>query len=356
MNTTDDIPAGGARPRWAAFAIILSVSAVLAYIYFRTVGSPYALERIELHERILGGAAESPYRYRVLVPCLAEGLTRALSAALPGGKAFMLAYALLDLAAILLLLGVLYRYLRAWFTSDQALIGVLFAAATMPMALRDHYYQPWSVLEAGLFAAGLLCIRDRLYVLLAVIVSLASFNRETAVFIPLAFLVCAFGGNGMDGGNDESGAHGASGAGDATDLSRRKFILLFAAYVAIWAAVFFGLRWFFGEGPRVISVRELLARNTIRPAIFRTAVHLALIFGAFWLFAALGFRRAPAFVKRTVLLAPAYLVAVALWGIWYEVRLLMPLYAIVVPLGLSFLYLDRPAPPASPSPESPPNP
>jgi hypothetical protein len=353
---TTGIPAGGARNRWATFAIILSVSAVLAYIYFRQVGSPYALERIELHERILGGAAESPYRYRVLVPCLAEGLTRALSAALPGGKAFLLSYALLDLAAILLLLGALYRYLRAWFTSDQALIGVLFAAATMPMALRDHYYQPWSVLEAGLFAAGLLCIRDRLYVLLALIVALASFNRETAVFIPLAFLVCAIGENGTNAGNGESGAHGASGAGDAHDISRRKLILLFAAYVAIWGAVFFGLRWFFGEGPRVVSARELLARNTIRPALFRTSVHLALIFGAFWVFAALGFRRSPAFVKRTVLLAPAYLVAIALWGVWYEVRLLMPLYAIVVPLGLSFLYRDCDALHAPPSPDHPPNP
>ncbi len=349
MNTTD-IPAGGARPRWTTFAIILSVSAVLAYIYFRQVGSPYAVERIELHERILAGAAESPYRYRVLVPCLAEGLTRALSAALPGGKAFLLSYALLDLAAILLLLGVLYRYLRAWFTSDQALIGVLFAAATMPMALRDHYYQPWSVLEAGLFAAGLLCIRDRLYVLLALIVALASFNRETAVFIPLAFLVCAIGENGTDNENDESGAKRAH------DLSRRRFILLFAAYVAIWAVVFFGLRWFFGEGPRIVSVRELLARNTIRPAIFRTAVHLALIFGAFWLFAIFGFRRSPPFVKRTVLLAPAYLVVIALWGVWYEVRLLMPLYAIVVPLGLSFLYPRGEAYPAPRSPENPPNP
>ncbi len=340
MNSTE-IPTGGARTRWAAAAIILSVSAILAYIYFRTVGSPNALERIELHERIMHGAAESPYRYRVLVPLLADGLARALSAVLPGGKAFMLAYAILDLAAILLLLGVLYRYLRAWFTGDQALIGVLFAAATMPMALRDHYYQPWSVLEAGLFAAGLLCVRDRRHIMLALIVALASFNRETAVFIPLAFLV------GTAGGNGES---------DMGGLSGRKSALLFACYAVLWAGILLGLRLSLGEGPRVVSVGELLARNTIKPALFRTIVQVGLIFGAFWIFAVLGFRRAPAFVKRTVLLAPAYLVAIALWGVWYEVRLLMPLYAIVAPLGLSFLYLDRAAPLVPPSPENPSNP
>ena len=102
---TPESPADGARLRWTTLAIILSVSSVLAYIYFRQVGSPYLAERIELHGQILRGTAESPYRYRVLVPFIAEGLTRALSAVLPGDKAFLLAYALFDLVAIFLLLG-----------------------------------------------------------------------------------------------------------------------------------------------------------------------------------------------------------------------------------------------------------
>ena len=320
--------ADGARIRRTAFAIILSVSAVLAYVYFRQVGSPYLKERIELHGQILRGTAESPYRYRVLVPFIAEALTRGLSPVLAGGKAFRLAYALCDLAAIFLLLGILYRYLRTWFSNEQALVGVLFAAATMPMALRDHYFQPWSVLEAGLFAAGLFCVRGGRYRLLVLVVALASLNRETAIFIPIAFLVAGAGKKGEDGANRLSGGTAA---------------LLFIGYTAIWASVFFGLRLFLGVAPRVVTVEELLARNTIAPAVFRTVVHLALIFGAFWIFAALGFRRAPAFVKRTVLVAPPYLAAVALWGVWYEVRLLMPLYAIVIPLGLSFLYPAREA-------------
>jgi hypothetical protein len=46
-------------------------------------------------------------------------------------------------------------------------------------------------------------------------------------------------------------------------------------------------------------------------------------------------------VKRTALLVPPYLAVVLLWGVWYEVRLLLPLDAIVIPLGLSFLYRAR---------------
>jgi len=331
---TPDARAGGGRSGWTIFAIVLSVSAVLAYIYFRQVGRPYLAERLELHDQILRGTAESPYRYRVLVPFVGEALTRALGAVLPGDRAFLLAYALYDLAAIFFLLGVLYRYLRAWFSNEQALVGVLFAAATMPMALRDHYFQPWSILEAGLFAAGLLCVRDKRYRLLALVVALASLNRETAVFIPLAFLCAFVGAKGEDGANRPSGAKAA---------------LLFGGYVAIWAAIFFGLRAFLGDAPRVVTVEELLARNTNAAAIFRSVMRVALIFGAFWIFAVAGFRRAPGFVQRTALLAPPYLAVIALWGVWHEVRLLMPLYAIVIPLGLSFLYRERAASPRSDS-------
>ncbi len=331
---TPESRADGGRAGWTTFAIILSVSAVLAYIYFREVGSPYLKERLELHGQILRGTADSPYRYRVLVPFIGEALTRALGAALPGDRAFLLAYAIYDLAAIFFLLGVLYRYFRGWFSNEQALIGVLFAAATMPMALRDHYFQPWSVLEAGLFAAGLLCVRDGRYKALALIVALASLNRETALFIPLAYLFAIAGTKAGDGASRPAGG---------------KALLLFGGYMAIWAAAFFGLRLFLGGAPRVVTIGELLARNTDTLAIFRAVMRAALIFGAFWIFAAAGFRRAPEFAKRTALLVPLYLAAVALWGIWHEVRLIMPLYAIVIPLGLSFLYRGRTA---SPRPDS----
>jgi hypothetical protein len=325
---TPEPRAGESRIGWTTFAIVLSVSAALAYVYFRQVGSPYLQERLELHRQILQGSAESPYRYRVLVPFVAEALARGLSAVLPGDRAFLLAYGLYDLAAIFLLLGVLYRYLRAWFSNEQALGGVLFAAATMPVALRDHYFQPWSILEAGLFAAGLLCIcRGRRWTL-AAIVALASFNRETAVFIPLAFLLA----NASIGGTGEPGR-----------MPVRRAALLFAGYCAIWAAVFFGLRAVLGGAPPAMPRPEAFSRNTAGAVTLRAIVRAGLLFGAFWIFAVAGFRRAPGFVRRVSLVALPYLAAVLVWGMWHEVRLLMPLYAIIVPLGLSFLYRGREA-------------
>ena len=48
--------------------LLFSVSATLAYGYFRLVDVPHYQVRLELHNQIISGTALSPYRYRVLVP------------------------------------------------------------------------------------------------------------------------------------------------------------------------------------------------------------------------------------------------------------------------------------------------
>ena len=314
------------RPALSALAILLSVSAVLAYAYFRTVDRPYREARLDLHERILRGDAPEPYRFRVLAPAAAETLRRVFSAAVEEEWAFLLAYAAFDFAAIALFLWLLYRYLAAWFTAEQALIGALFAAATMPVALRDHFFQPWSLLEAALFTAGLLCIHRRRRVLLAAVVAIASFNRETGIFIPIAYLLAE--ARPVGGAEPERGRV----------LARR---LYGAALLALWAAVFFGLRAAIGRGASAGTVAGILAYNVSGPVLARALLRGALIFGAFWIFAALGIRRAPRFVRRTAFVAPLYLAAIGLWGGWHEARLLLPLYAVIVPCALSRLYSPR---------------
>lgn len=306
----------------SALILILSVSAVIAYGYFSRVDRPNYESRLELHNQIIVGIAPSPYRYRILVPIAGEFLTKALSVVFPIKAAFLLSYAVYDLLAIFFLLVILFFWLRTWFNREQALIGVLFVAGTMPIALQDHYFQPWSLLEAGLFSAALLAIHRKRYWLLALFVALASLNRETAVFIPLAFLVT------ID----------MKSLLNARSRNEWKPILIFSGLFLIWAAIFLGLRYFRGSASHIETIEGLLAQNTTRGSLFYTFVNGSLFLGGLWAFAFLGFRYAPSFIKRGALIIPLYLVTVMVWGVWKEVRLLMPLYPILVPLGLSFLY------------------
>jgi hypothetical protein len=306
----------------SALILILSVSAVIAYGYFSRVDRQNYESRLELHNQIIAGTAPSPYRYRILVPIAGEFFTKALSVVLSIKAAFLLSYATYDLLAVFFLLAILFFWLRTWFNREQALIGVLFVAGTMPIALQDHYFQPWSLLEAGLFSAALLAIHRQRYWLLASLVALASLNRETAVFIPLAFLLT------ID----------MKSLLNTRSRNEWKPILLFGGLFLIWAAVFWGLRYFRGSASHIETIEGLLARNTTKGSLFYTFVNGSLFLGGLWAFAFLGFRYAPSFIKRVALIIPLYLITVIVWGVWYEVRLLMPLYPVLVPLGLSFLY------------------
>ena len=70
----------------------------------------------------------------------------------------------------------------------------------------------------------------------------------------------------------------------------------------------------------------------------RAAVLNSLFFGIFWLYVVLGFRRAPAFIRRASLFVPFYAALLFVIGLWYEIRYLMTLLPVFIPLGLSYLY------------------
>lgn len=322
MKTIRDIET---KTDFSAIVLILSVSAVIAYGYFSRVDRPRLEPRLELHSQIIAGTALSPYRYRILVPFAAEFFTKVLSTVVSVKAAFLLSYAAYDLLAVFFLLTILFLWLRTWFNREQSLIGVLFVAGTMPIALQDHYFQPWSLLEAGLFVAALLAIHRKRYWLLSFLVALASLNRETAVFIPLAFFLTI----------DKKSFFNTRSKNDW------KPVLLFGQLLLIWAIVFWGLRYSLGSAPHIATIAGLLARNTSLGSLFYTFVNGSLFLGGLWVFALLGFRYAPRFIKRVALIVPFYLITVIIWGVWPEVRLLMPLYPVLVPLGLSFLYSEE---------------
>lgn len=343
--------------------LIVSVSAVIAYGYFNRVDRPNFEVRLERHNEVVDGTALSPYRYRVLVPVVGQVFIRAFTGILSSEAifplsyplyaphmqagtqaakitqvAFLLAYAIYDLLAVFFLLATLLIWLRQWFSKEQALIGVLFIAASMSIALQDHDFQPWSLLEAGLLTASLIAIHQKRDGLVAVLVALASLNRETAVFIPLAFLLIRFDASGL-----------------RAKLDWRP-ILMAAGLLAIWAAIFGGLRYFRGDAPHMATLEQILARNLTRPCLFYTVINTGLFLGGFWVFALLGLKYAPHPVRRAVWIVPPYLITIILWGVWHEVRLLMPLYPILAPLGLAFVYprqasKDRP-PDAGPQPST----
>ena len=81
---------------------------------------------------------------------------------------------------------------------------------------------------------------------------------------------------------------------------------------------------------------NVIVRNIQRNNVIAAASAIPLVLGFGWIYAALGYRTAPRFLRGIVRVLPFYLIAFAIWGWWREVRILTSLYPMLVPLVLVF--------------------
>ena len=294
----------------ALAAVFVAATAVTALDYGIGPGDDTLLARRDIHKGILNQTARAPDRHRVLAPALMEMPTRVLSRFMPYDSAYDRASVLFYLIAMAAMVATQYAYLRVWFTTEQALVGVLLVACTLRITIRQHDYSPYSFLEPSFFALGLLAILRGRRGWFALLIAIAALNRETAIFMVALFAV--------------------------TRPVTKDTIRYVAGYFAIWLAIFAGLRYLGGDAERYWTIDLVLRTNVSQ--LWLAAFNITLLLGVFWVFALLGLPRAPVFVRRSALIIPAYLAAVAIWGIWWEVRLLMPLYPLVLPLALSYLF------------------
>jgi len=300
--------------------LIFSASLVLTYGYFYRVDLPNYIGRLELHNQIIEGNAGSPFNYRVLVPFIADKLYFLFSMISSNKTAFLLSYAVYDLLSIFFLLSMLFIWLKNWFKIDHALIGVLFVSTTMPIALQNHGYQPWSLLETGFFSAALILIYKNKIIPLFILVLFASLNRETAVFIAFLYLF--------------------ANLNLKKPILNSETVLIFSGLFVISISVFISLRYFRGITPSVETIAGLFLRNITKENLYHTIINSFFIFGFFWIYIILGLRKTPVFIKRVSLVIPFYIITILIWGVWFEVRLLMPLYPIFLSIGLSYIYRE----------------
>lgn len=304
--------------RFDLFALLLLFSSalVVTYVYVIRVDRPNLNARIILHQQIIEGKALSPYQYRVLVPFAIQYMLAIFAnSSWESLSTFLITYAIYELGAIFLLFLSLFYWLKIWFSQEISLLATLFVASTISIALQDHYYQPWSLLEPTFLSISLIAIHYKRYSLLFPLTLLATLNRETGIFIPLALLVQI-----VDW--------------PPRRIQRTKFLLT-VGLLLTWAGTFISLRFLRGNVPHEVSLAALLAQNTRLLEIGKAAFNWLTFLGGFWYFILFGLKNTPSFMKRLIWLVPLYIVPVLIWGVWREVRLLMPLYPLLIPIGLA---------------------
>jgi hypothetical protein len=281
--------------------------------------------RVAAHQQVVAHSAPAPPRYRLLVPAALDVPIRIAAAVMPYDKAFGRVYAVFHFVALVALLAMLVYELTRWFTPEQALVGALLVGTTIRMTLRQGEYldlssipltgvfAPHSLLEP-IFVAGtvVLSLTDSRRWIMVLLV-LATLNSEAAAFLPLVYLA----------------VRGVNVPSLKTTLG----------LAASWLAVLLAVRAIVGVAEPSGGTGELLRENV---AHLPTAmINVALFIGPLWLLAALGVKRAPAPVRRLSRLIPVYFGAVAIAGLWWDVRLLMGLYPILIPLVLAAIFAPR---------------
>ena len=304
-------------------ALLMTAALVNASDYSFLV--PLREVRIAAHRDVVAHTAPAPERYRLLVPVALDLPIRVFAKVMLYDKAFGRVYAAFYFLALTSMLAVLVYELSLWFTLEQALVGALLVASTIRIALRQGEYldlssipltgvfAPQSLLEPIFVALTIvLAVRDRRWPI-AVVVLAAMLNSEAGVFLPFVYLAVR---------------------GACAPAVKATF-----GYVIICIGVAIAIRFAAGASPATATSGQLFGENVEH--LSTTLINVALFMGPLWALAALGLKRAPEAVRRLSWLIPIYLSVVAAAGVWWDVRLLMGLYPVLMPLVLSALFTPR---------------
>jgi hypothetical protein len=272
------------------------------------------------HEQLLALQYANNEQSRLLQFLIPEGLKQLL------GLSTTNAYILQRWLFIFLAFLCFHFYLKRWFDAKGAFAGVLFLAAILPLSYWIDLQESTPLLLLT-FLLGLWAIREHHTAWYMLVMTLGVLNNETVLILPLAFFLYNFKGIRPK---------------PLIQLALRTLASSLPAYV-----LYGTIRYITRDSPRLAplwqwdgNMRGILKQISAFPLDYWNATFLFVffIFGVFWLFAFLGYPRKPLFLQRTALMIPFFIAAHLLAGMINEVRLMLPLSFIIIPMALFYLF------------------
>lgn len=333
------------RARRFAVLLGLYVTFGLAYEYYKRIEEPNFERRFKLHGEIVTGEAAYQFRYRVLIPNVAEYLARTIQQLPPvnrspihpparySQRAFNLAYFTLNAAGLGLFFFSLWRLTCTYYGATSAALAVALSAFAVGLTFRDHYFHPWSFWEPAFYGIGMLMVLRRSYGLFTLLNIIAVLTRETTAFLPLGFLLYVL---------PENWSHVRVGV-----LATRP-VRVALANLILWCGTYFGLHWLVGYRAPTFFLHDAITGNF--GGLGHTLRMTILFLGPLWWVAARQMRSAPLLFRRFGLALIPYVAVLFVIGLWWEIRYWITILPVLSPAIVSAL--DREgvsAPPQQPS-------
>jgi len=220
-------------------------------------------------------------------------------------------------------------YLRKWFGTKLAFAGVIFLAAIMPLAYFNELQESTPLLLLT-FLLALWAIRDHRPVWYIAVITIGAANNETVLILPAVFFFYNFK---------------SFEPGHVLRLSLMTLASALPAYI-----VFGVIRYINWDRPRLAqawqwpnNIRGIWEQLGTSPLEYWAAVNFyaLFIFGVFWLYAFLNYEKKPLFLRRAALMIPLFILAHLLTSIFAEVRLMLPLSFLLIPMAFFYLFPEN---------------
>jgi len=233
-------------------------------------------------------------------------------------------YALFRFIFFFLAFSLFHIYLRKWFDDKLAMIGTLSMIASLPLILTNWYCLPTDMPELITFILGALWIKENKYKLLYILIPVATLNKETTIALVLLYFL-----NGI--GKEKTGL-----------LIKRS-----VTYFMLWAVTYGSLIAIFGfkTFPDFCTIThniEGLLSVFKTPNPYNHFYFFIYLCGFYWILAFRNFRGKDPFLKRSMIVVSLFFLYVFFRvGAINEVRVFIPFYVFVIPLGLLSLFKEN---------------
>jgi hypothetical protein len=239
------------------------------------------------------------------------------------------AYILQRWLFVFLALLCFHAYLRKWFDVRLAFAGVMSLAAIMPLS-NFNDLQESSPLLLLTFLLGLWAIREHRTGWYMLTLAVGAVNNETMLFLPSVYFFYGF-----------NGLHW-----------RRLGRLVLATLVTSLPAFLLvgAIRYLNRDRPHLGPVWQLpgnieglLGQLKSSPLDYWQAsyFYIFFIFGAFWVYAFLKYAKKPLFLRRAALMIPLFVLGHFLTGRIHEVRQMVPLSFLILPMAFFYLFREQ---------------
>jgi hypothetical protein len=239
------------------------------------------------------------------------------------------AFSLLRIGFVFLFYLIFHFYIREWGDEKNAFLGTLFVGATIPLTFNNWFELPTEFPEMIFFTLGIWSIYKGKFWALVLITFFATLNRETAAFLPLLYLFVVFDLKSFK----KNPAKAA-----------KTFFAVFIVGLA-WLIPYVSLRFLSGLGTEWNHQDSILHNTTGLAAFFQNFnpfnyfLFYLYLFGIIWIIPFLHWRKLSFFWRRILLTTPIILfIFLFAGGFLSEPRELVPLYPILVPPALAYVF------------------